>query len=78
MDMQELLSVCEDCYVASAGIPTEGAELVPLGRLTNAVAVDPATEPECGDGYHFSWQPCPGCGSRLGGNRYDVIVVWKD
>ena len=78
MEIRELVSVCEDCYVASAGIPNDDTDVTPLGRLSDAVAIDPATEPDSNGEPHFSWQPCLGCGSRLGGNLYDVIVIWKD
>ena len=35
--------------------------------------------PSCGCGYGdqghgFSWSPCQGCGSRLGGNRYPLVL----
>lgn len=67
----ETTGVCEDCYMTAAnGYDPEHwgrvAHPLPLNQM-QGLQVEPA-----GEEGHFSHYPCPGCGSRLGGNRYDV------
>lgn len=63
--------VCEDCYMAAAnGYEPElwgrVAHPMPLNQMSGLEVV-----PSGNDG-HFSHYPCPGCGKRFSGNRYDV------
>lgn len=79
--------ICADCLYTDANGWSErdtGRPLpdpVPLNRLEGYLigpdvdsledvdAVQAASEPS------FSWSPCHGCGSQLGGDRYTVRIV---
>lgn len=70
------IALCVDCYMDAAGVheDPESVEPRPLSRMpkgwartADIVCVD--YEP------HFSWHPCQGCGSTLGGDRMDCEVV---
>ena len=73
----ETYELCDDCvYMAANGWDERMTGLpfpdpAPLG-LIGADALVGASEH---DDPHFSWMPCEGCGSTLGGNRETVPVV---
>ena len=82
-----VVDVCTDCYMASAGYRPDDTgtapDCEPLGTIgvpwwdVNAgcdCETSPDGEPTCGSEHGFSWSPCPGCGSHLGGDRYPVTV----
>lgn len=67
--------VCVDCYYTAGGVPIEDwtPDEPPLNRLDkNEMAIATSANDE---GY-FSNLPCPLCGSRLGGQRYGVVVTY--
>lgn len=77
-----IIKVCIDCaYISSNG--THGAEF-PEGFVEAYLARCEETGKEPvpqspGDGgeydCHFSWNPCDFCGSKLGGDRYDSVLM---
>lgn len=75
------VSICVDCLLADAG-HTENVSALALTHLQGYLL-----GPDCdihddeamnmhGDGY-FSWSSCDGCGSTLGGQRWDMVAVRK-
>ncbi len=82
--------VCEDCYIAHhygwreidgkwyAGEGHVAAELEPLNRLDGATLYD-WTHSESGRGIReFDRDMCDGCGSRLGGSRYRLMLETEE
>jgi len=77
------LTVCSDCLQVAANGREAGAvheEGSGCHVERYAAAVErfgsepvPCTWP--GDGQHFSWYPCGFCGSRLGGDRFDAVIL---
>lgn len=83
--------VCVDCYETHHGVredwrpapDREPLNLIPedaevtTGLLWGEHAEDCPNRAEC-DCEHdtFSWSPCDGCGSTLGGTR-DALTVWE-
>ena len=73
------ISLCVDCYMTSQGVHEAPDEVVPepLGKLPNRSSYFAqyvkftSAESEA----HFSWHPCQGCGSTLGGDRFDVELL---
>lgn len=70
------IDICPDCLYTDANGWDEyntGRPLphpAPLNRLDGfLIGYGPNLEPS------FSWQPCDGCGSTLGGDRYAVTIV---
>lgn len=74
--------VCVDCYFAHhygahehdgqwfAGENDSPADKEPLSKLEGCELAD-NTDSETEEGMDdFSWSPCDGCGSTLGGSRY--------
>lgn len=79
--MIEGVRLCVDCVVADAnGTDAEGlddwAGFLPCWA-GSAFGPDPVTwrEETGGPDPSFSWSPCDGCGSQLGGDRYDYMTV---
>lgn len=81
-------SLCTDCVMANAGYDEHELghkfDKEPLSQLPANAAIGPDVDinddrayDQWSDGY-FSWQPCDGCGSRLGGTRWDHEVVHDD
>ena len=69
-------AICPDCLYTDANGWDEyntGRPLphpAPLNRLDGfLIGHGPDLEPS------YSWQPCDGCGSTLGGDRYAVTIV---
>jgi hypothetical protein len=75
------LSVCEDCLSLIAN-GTISDDLDPTADEAHAARMDalwPGEDvetvcPEDCDGW-FSWAPCDGCGSTLGGTRHPAVVL---
>jgi len=74
------LTICGDCLQVAANGREAGAVYEDGHAERYAVAVDrfgsepvPCTWPE--DGQHFSWHACGFCGSRLGGDRFDAVIL---
>jgi len=74
------LAVCVDCLQVAANGRDAGAEYAPGHSEAYAVAVAanggepvPAFDEE--RGHWFSWSPCQFCGSTLGGDRFDAVLV---
>lgn len=55
------------------GVGTE----ITLGRMRELDESEEDFETDAEDGHHdgFSWHPCQGCGSTLGGDRY-AATAW--
>jgi len=68
-----IIDVCTDCYVAAAGVGDAGEtpEYAPLAHFDGQGTAVPTEE---GEG-HFSNHGCPGCGSPLAGQRFEVTVL---
>lgn len=76
------VDVCEDCYFAfHTGVSYPLTEPLPLSLLWDVTILGGCTQhtdPNYGDGcesHGFSWMPCDGCGSVLGGDRYPLAYV---
>lgn len=77
------LNVCVDCaYVEANGYETEAVEPNYSGWLPEwdgfAFSVVACGGEDVDDLYcegHFSWSPCDGCGSLLGGDRFHYTAV---
>lgn len=73
------VSICADCLMADAGY-TEDISALALANLAGYVMGpdydidDPEAHDAHADGY-FSWGMCDGCGSTLGGQRWDMVAV---
>ena len=78
LDEMADVNLCVDCVAADAnGTEAAGDEwpgFLPEweGWLFGPVVTDEENEPV---EPHFSWYPCGGCGSGLGGDRYRYIAV---
>ena len=82
------IRVCEDCYLTHHGYDEHELgytpDREPWGLLAGDdevvdvssgwVGDDLDDEDYAGDDDGFSWSPCDGCGSRLGGNRYRMTI----
>lgn len=69
------LSLCVDCaYLDANGLPNilSTPDCEPLSLL-DGIDIGP-TDQHCCEG-HFSWSPCEGCGSRLGGLRFCYVGI---
>ena len=66
------LSVCTDCLILAANgdMPADPdpTQPEPLALWLNSPVIPGDAE------LGFSWQPCEGCGSQLGGDRYQAFV----
>lgn len=77
------VDVCTDCYMTFHAPDMVDVEPVPapLSRLWDVTILGGCTQhtdPNYGDGcesHGFSWMPCDGCGSVLGGDRYPLAYV---
>lgn len=74
------ISLCVDCYyLIGAGMPADPDPAwdptalddreITLGTFHDCPDRDTC---ECDTESYFSWQPCGGCHSTLGGERYDA------
>jgi hypothetical protein len=71
--MDTEISICTDCAMLAAnGELAEVSDCEPLGLVDGYVAVT-CSGGDCDE--HFSWSPCEGCGSRLGGYRHSAVVL---
>lgn len=84
--------VCLDCFYAAEGLTDWAApsepDREPLGLIPQGATItagllreehdDGCVEgEECGcEHVEFSWLPCAGCGSNLGGSR-EALTVWS-
>lgn len=90
MDEVMELSACSDCYQYAAGTLEGGAsaQIAAHKRIARDNGLDDGpglaqrVQISTGDGDglygiepHFSWSPCEFCLSRLGGDRYPVVVI---
>lgn len=75
------IDICTDCLFVLANGAEDDAQTAAAERLAEMwPGESPVTTPavtlgfvdtDLEDGYpSFSWQPCEGCGSRLGGDRH--------
>jgi hypothetical protein len=76
------VSLCVDCVTADANGTDDLVESQWTGFLDDwqdwvfgPILTDEQNEP---NEPHFSWSPCDGCGSHLGGDRFDYVAVHKD
>jgi hypothetical protein len=82
LDAMVDVDLCVDCVFADAngqgaeGISEDWTGFLPEwdGWLFGPVVTDEDNEPAEA---HFSWSTCDGCGSMLGGDRWDYIAVPK-
>lgn len=78
------IRVCSDCYLTHHGYDEHelghGFDREPWSLLDDADDVssgwvdDDHDDEDSTDDDGFSWSPCDGCGSRLGGNRYRMTI----
>jgi len=84
--------ICQDCLILLANdeMPTEPTDRVPLSAIDAGDELTPGMDwrkHECGrpswnegececETTDFSWTPCEGCGSPLGGDRYAATLWW--
>lgn len=71
------MDICYDCLFWSQGYGrTEYADesIEPCG-LISEYQVDVVFDDDYGLEESFSWSPCPGCGSELGGARFPVVLT---
>lgn len=70
------LEVCDDCtFVLANGSETAEHEAARYGLEKNwqGYEIVNACEDACEGS--FSWSPCRGCGSDLGGNRHPAVAL---
>lgn len=74
------VSLCVDCITVDAngvgGLPDDHTWTGFLGEWDDCIfapVIDPETD-EPAEPY-FSWSPCHGCGSHLGGDRFDYLAL---
>jgi hypothetical protein len=72
------IDLCVDCLMATSGLledadPGWGGMLEEWNGWLFGYLFDPETEEP--QEPHFSWSPCQGCGSGLGGDRYPHEAV---
>ena len=80
------VSICADCvYLDSNGWDERDTgqplpDPVPMSLL-DGYLIGPDADIDDNDAMdahsdgHFSWSPCDGCGSKLGGTRWDMVAV---
>ena len=77
MDMIKL-SICQDCLLADSGCEVDNP--LALSQL-HGYSMGGDYDTDSTDAYdiwadgYFSWGMCDGCGSRLGGTRWDMVAV---
>ena len=78
---EQEIRLCVDCvWVDANGFDAEeiGYEWPGFDDRWHGWGFSPQTERNGDDNEikepHFSWSPCDGCGSSLGGDRYDYIA----
>lgn len=82
LDESVEVALCVDCVFADAygedaeGVSEDYTGFLPEwdGWLFGPVVTDESNEPT---EPYFSWSPCDGCGSHLGGDRSRYIAVQK-
>ena len=68
----EPLSRVDECDISAGLMLTEHEE-----TCENRAAGEHLTDCSCEEPW-FSWSPCQGCGSHLGGDRYPVTLWLKE
>ena len=73
------LTICTDCHLAAQGYDSHELGYTPPVEPLSLVPQDHDIAPDgdwdaWADG-HFSWHPCQGCGSTLGGTRFDYAIL---
>ncbi len=75
------LSICQDCLHADAGYETDNPLALSLLQGYSMGGDydrdDNDAHDVWADGY-FSWSLCDGCGSMLGGQRWDMVAIRND
>lgn len=65
------MELCIDCTLAIAGYDShELGRMLPLAVTEFAASAGLSVSRNDDPDPHFSWSPCDGCGSDLGGDRY--------
>lgn len=76
------LKVCSDClfFIANGDLPSDenDAARVVKGVESFAPGYVAAGSSESDVEGSFSWRPCDCCGSKLGGDRHDAVVLGDD
>jgi hypothetical protein len=70
------VDLCVDCILHDAGLPTEpdwGGMIEDWDGWLFGPLTDPDDDAPIES--HFSWTPCDGCGTGLGGDRYPYLAV---
>lgn len=77
------IAICTDCHLAAQGYDAHetghAPDREPLSQV-DAYDVIPNVDIYAGNPMepHFSWEPCQGCGSTLGGDRYDYLALERE
>lgn len=66
------LAVCQDCIMLLANGEGDGDV---VDAMTATWGADGRHLVPGGDDLGFSWSPCDGCGSDLGGDRYTAALL---
>lgn len=73
------IQLCIDCVLADAGVPDEhyGTEWTGFYEQWDTFAFAPQMDDDTGEPKepHFGKAPCDGCGTGLGGDRFDYVAV---
>lgn len=65
------IDLCIDCTLTLQGFDThELGRMLPLAVTEFTEEVKPGEIINTGEITHFSWAPCDGCGTNLGGERF--------
>ena len=77
MKIHAKIQVCTDCImlVAHGDLPGDGRDLAKLhierwGENASHMCVGDTEKDD-----EFSWAPCEGCSSKLGGSRHEVVIL---
>lgn len=66
------IDLCIDCTLSLAGYDAhEQGRMIPLPVKEFVESVKPGEITNTGEVAHFSWAPCDGCKSTLGGERFE-------
>lgn len=73
------LKVCTDClfFIANGDLPENEHDATRVVAGVESFAPGYVTPSGEGEG-EFSWRPCDCCGSKLGGDRHDAVVLGDD
>jgi hypothetical protein len=71
---------CADCALAMASNEYSGMDDATAARVRAAMASFARENlyPALGDEYGFSWRGCDCCGSDLGGDKFEFVVLADD